>query len=223
MFEMEKAARVILLKQINIRSDGMFIPMYLEDFSTSEEKVGFIELVFGGFMGKQGPCKPPFNGYTYNGGFVPNEKFFNRIQNRTGAKREIASVNVEMRQADEKDDSISPNIMSFTFVPDKPPQPKPDPVPYILHHRPIDKHEGQCVDSNYERGHISTDRYCELLEPNTLVSYHFDGQFTICTILVSFSCYTGCAKLNQIDEHNPAKGQAIAFDRAVKNTVHYEP
>lgn len=43
------------------------------------------------------------NVYTYNGGFVPNEKFFNRIQNRTGKSKETAQTNVSLRVADDKD------------------------------------------------------------------------------------------------------------------------
>lgn len=58
-----------------------------------------------GFMEKQAP-RADMNVYTYNGGFVPNKEFFNRIQNRVGSKRETASVNVALRHASIEDESL---------------------------------------------------------------------------------------------------------------------
>lgn len=101
MHEMEKAAKTILKRQEG-KTFGFFSPMYIDSFETEEEKTGFIELVYGGFMGKQSP-REDCNVYTYNGGFVPNEKFFNRIQNRTGASRETAQTNVSLRVAGDDD------------------------------------------------------------------------------------------------------------------------
>ena len=103
MHEMEKAAEVIVSRQAG-KIIGEFSPMYVESFDTPEERTGFIELVYGGFMGKQ-ESRPDMNVYTYNGGFVPNEKFFNRIQNRTGKDRSDRLANLTLRHAGEEDES----------------------------------------------------------------------------------------------------------------------
>ena len=108
MFEMEKAAKTILLRQEG-KTFGLFSPMYVESFETQEEKTGFIELVYNGFMDKQ-ESRPDMNVHTYNGGFVPNEKFFNRIQNRIGRGRETASTNVKLRVASGDDLSYNGDV-----------------------------------------------------------------------------------------------------------------
>lgn len=100
MHEMECAAKVILRCQEG-KSFGFFSPMYIDSFETEDEKTGFIELIYGGFMGKQA-SREDCNVYTYNGGFVPNEKFFERILNRTGKGPVDRLANLRMRHVSDE-------------------------------------------------------------------------------------------------------------------------
>ncbi len=70
MVEMEDAAQVILAKSKNA---GKWVPVYLEDFETDLERVGFVELIYRRWLekGAGGKC--------HNGGFLPASGFVERL------------------------------------------------------------------------------------------------------------------------------------------------
>lgn len=68
MYEMERAAERINNEMLETNRTCFAF----DDFKTSDERIGFIELIHHGWMEKP---KPP-----YNGVFKPGKKFLARIQ-----------------------------------------------------------------------------------------------------------------------------------------------
>lgn len=103
MHEMEVAAETILRKISECRLSlppGYYLPISLSDFQTEHEMVGFLELIYGGFMTKQSPGPDPlYHLYTYNGQFVPTREFFDRVESRTGAAKASCGENMKLRSA----------------------------------------------------------------------------------------------------------------------------
>jgi hypothetical protein len=79
MCEMEEAAKVVVAKA---KRQGQWVPCSLEDMTTDLERKGFVELVYGGWMRKAKSLEEP---WTYNGSFLPDDAFIERVR---GVKKE---------------------------------------------------------------------------------------------------------------------------------------
>jgi len=83
MFEMECAAYTILAHQKKTKRDikGPYSPIGVIHFESDGQITGFLELIYGGFLGKQsqGDFESQYNNYTYNGNFVPTKEFIARL------------------------------------------------------------------------------------------------------------------------------------------------